>query len=72
MDNSRRLSSAYTSERQGIFPATTLHVNHPPDSIAQGASTPVSPNEKTGGDNTTSSVLVVGWDGPEDPKNPKK
>ncbi|KAI9572551.1 MFS general substrate transporter [Boletus coccyginus] len=50
MNNSRLLSSTYTSE---------------PDSIAQGASTPISPNEKAGG------VLVVDWDGPEDPKNPK-
>lgn len=72
MNNSQGSSSAYISEQQGISPTATLRMNHPPDNITQGASTPVSPNEKTSGDDITSSVLVVDWDGPDDSKNPKK
>ena len=76
--NNSRLSTANTSEGHwhgpGISPTTTLQGNHLPDisrPVAQDAqSTPVSPNDKAGGEDT--SVLVVDWDGPDDPKNPKK
>lgn len=72
MGNSR-LSPGNTSERHGISPSTTLQENHPPDIsrlVAQDTSTPVSPSDKPGGEDT--SVLVVDWDGPDDHKNPKK
>ena len=76
MDNGR-LSTENISEGlwrgPGISPTTTLQENHPPDIshlVAQDSSTPVSPNDKAGGEDT--SVLVIDWDGPDDPKNPKK
>jgi len=68
--NNSRLSSTYTSEGQSVSPAMTLHGNHPPDVVAQDASMLVSPKEPPGGEDT--NVLVVDWDGPKDPKNPKK
>ena len=62
--NNNRLSSANTSEGHGISPTTTLEGNHPP-----GISRLVA-QDKPGGEDT--SLLVVDWDGPDDPKNPKK
>ena len=62
--NNNRLSSANTSEGHGISPTTTLEGNHPP-----GISRLVA-QDKPGGKDT--SLLVVDWDGPDDPKNPKK
>jgi hypothetical protein len=51
-----------------------LQGNHLPEISRIAAqdtqSTPLSPNDKPGGEDT--SVLVVDWDGPDDPKNPKK
>ena len=74
--NNNRLSSADTSTGHGISPSTsctTLQGNHPPDIprfVVQDSSTPVGPGDKSGGADT--SILVVDWDGPDDPKNPKK
>ena len=71
--NNNRLSVANTSEGHGISPTTTLEGNHPPGIsrlVAQDIPTPVSPNDKPGGEDA--NVLVVDWDGPDDPKNPKK
>jgi hypothetical protein len=78
MMNNSRLSTANTSDGHwhgpGISPSTTLQENHLPDISRVAAqdtqSTPVSPTDKP--DVKDTSVLVVDWDGPDDPKNPKK
>ena len=60
-----------TSERHGeVSPCTTLHGNHPLDT--SGPAQERSSNVKSPPDEDNTSVLVVDWDGPDDPQNPKK
>lgn len=74
-NNFEYLRSAVTSERCGeVSPVATLHGNHPPDTSVpmQDITEPIIPNGKLPPDEANASVLVIGWDGPDDPKNPKK
>ncbi|KAF8433769.1 MFS polyamine transporter [Boletus edulis BED1] len=70
-----RLSTANTAEELGTSPTATLHHdNHPPEAsryVAQDTSTRLAnPNGKADVGKHTSD-LVVDWDGPDDPENPK-
>lgn len=70
-----RLSTANTSQRHGeVSPSTTLHEGHPLDILgpAQDISEPISSHGNAPQDGEDTSVLVVDWDGPDDPNNPKK
>lgn len=69
--------SANTSKRHGseVSPSTTLHGNHSLDisgPVAQNTSTPIDPHEKSPTDEEATDILMVDWDGPDDPQNPKK
>ncbi|KAH0834883.1 hypothetical protein J3R83DRAFT_10528, partial [Lanmaoa asiatica] len=39
-------------------------------SLAQDGPKPISPNEKPSSNGENTNVLVIDWDGPDDPKNP--
>ena len=73
--NNAHSSSANTSGGRGmVSPGPTLHGNHPLDTASHAVhDTPVlissGENEKPSPD---SNVFVVDWDGPADPKNPRK
>lgn len=69
-----RLGSVNISEGHGVSPTSTLHGNQPPDisrlAALEDTPTPVNPSDKQGTEDA--STLVVDWDGPNDPENPKK
>lgn len=69
------LFTAKTSERHmKVSPSTTLHGNHSLDisGLAQDIPEPISSHGKAPQDGEDTSALVVDWDGPDDPNNPKK
>ncbi|KAH0838843.1 MFS polyamine transporter [Lanmaoa asiatica] len=68
------LGSENTSEcHREVSTSMTLHGDDHPHipSIAQDIPKPITPNEKLPSDGENTSVLVVDWDGPDDPKNPR-
>ena len=68
-----RPHSANTLHRHEVSPTTTLHGNQALglSDTTQDTSTPVSPTEESPS-REQKTILVIDWDGPEDPKNPKK
>ena len=78
LNNNREcLRPGNTSEQHGeVSPCTILilHGNHSPETLgpAQDIPEPINPNVKPPPDEENANVLVVDWDGPDDPQNPKK
>ena len=76
MNTLSRPHSADTSERHDeLSRTTTLHGHtslRAPDPAAQGAPAPVVADEKIAANREKADIIVVDWDGPEDPSNPKK
>lgn len=64
-----RPSFASPSERHGdVSETSTIHGNHPSDD----AWTPNRPDEGSSPERGDAGVLVIDWDGPDDPNDPKK